>query len=71
MLHDVLARENVHVGELIIPGRHPARAPTHDPDVLANTLVDHTTKGEFRVVADRMPNRQVPSRAAGMTSESP
>lgn len=55
MLHDVLAPENVHVGQLIIPGGIRPGHPTHDPDVLAGTLwTIHTDRGEFRTFADRL-----------------
>jgi NAD(P)-dependent dehydrogenase (short-subunit alcohol dehydrogenase family) len=55
MLHDVLAPENVHVGQLIIPGGIRPGHPTHDPDVLAGTLWRiHTDRGEFRTFADRL-----------------
>ena len=37
MLHDVLASENVHVGQLIIPGAITPGHPTNDPAVLADT----------------------------------
>lgn len=55
MLHDVLAPENVHVGQLIIPGAIQPGHPTHDPDVLAGTLwTIHTDRGEFRTFADQL-----------------
>ena len=36
MLHTALAEENVHVGQLIIPGAITPGHPTHDPDILAD-----------------------------------
>lgn len=55
MLHDVLAGENIHVGQLIIPGAIQAGHPTHDPGVLAETLwTIHTDRGEFRTFADQL-----------------
>lgn len=55
MLHDVLAPENVHVGQLIIPGAIQSGHPTHDPSVLAGTLwTIHTDRGEFRTFADQL-----------------
>lgn len=38
MLHDVFAEENIFVGQFIIPKAITAGHPTHDPDVLADTL---------------------------------
>jgi hypothetical protein len=53
MLHEVLAVEGIHVGQLIIPG---AITPGHhrtDPAVLADTLwAMHTGGGGFRRFAD-------------------
>lgn len=55
MLHDVLAPENVHVGQLIIPGAIQPGHPTHDPAVLADTLwTIHADRGEFRTFADQL-----------------
>lgn len=55
MLHDVLAPENVHVGQLIIPGAIQPGHPTHDPGVLAGTLwTIHTERGDFRTFADQL-----------------
>ncbi|MFI5952236.1 SDR family NAD(P)-dependent oxidoreductase [Cryptosporangium sp. NPDC051539] len=52
MLHTVLAPENVHVGQLIIPGAITAGDPRTDPAVLAGTLWGmHTSRDEFRVFA--------------------
>ena len=55
MLHDTVANDGIHVGQLIIPrGITPGDA-THDPDVLAGLLWDmHTKRGEFRRYADRL-----------------
>lgn len=50
MLHDVLAPEGIHVGQLIIPGAIRPGDPTNDPAALARTLWSmHTTQGDFRV----------------------
>lgn len=55
MLHDTLAAENIHVGQLIIPGGITPGHPTHDPDALASTLWNtHTHRGPFRVFAEPM-----------------
>jgi NADP-dependent 3-hydroxy acid dehydrogenase YdfG len=55
MLHDTLAAENVHVGQLIIPGAITPGHPTHDPDALASTLwAMHTGRREFRVFAEQL-----------------
>lgn len=55
MLRDVLAPEDVHVGQLIIPGAIQPGHPTHDPDVLAGTLwTIHTDRGEFQTFADQL-----------------
>jgi NADP-dependent 3-hydroxy acid dehydrogenase YdfG len=54
MLHDVLAPENVHIGQLI-PGAIQPGHPTHDPAVLADTLwTIHTDRSEFRTFADQL-----------------
>lgn len=53
MLHGVLALENVHVGQLIIPGAITPGHPRNDPGILADTLWGmHTQRGDFRVFAD-------------------
>ncbi len=53
MLYDVLAQENVHVGQLIIPGAITPRHPKNDRGILADTLWGmHTQRGDFRVFAD-------------------
>ncbi len=55
MLHETLAAENVHVGQLIVPGAITPGHPTHDPDVLASSLwTMHTGRGEFRVLAEQL-----------------
>jgi NAD(P)-dependent dehydrogenase (short-subunit alcohol dehydrogenase family) len=55
MLHETLGKENIHVGQLIIPGAITPGHPTHDPDVLADTLWRmHTNRGDFRVFAEPM-----------------
>ncbi|SDE25098.1 SDR family NAD(P)-dependent oxidoreductase [Glycomyces harbinensis] len=55
MMHDVLAAENIHVGQLIIPGAIRPGHPTHDPDLLADTLWRmHTERGAFRRFAEPM-----------------
>ncbi|MEX5718176.1 SDR family NAD(P)-dependent oxidoreductase [Geodermatophilus maliterrae] len=53
MLHEVLAVEDVHVGQLIIPGAITPGHPRNDPSVLADTLwAMHTERGAFRRFAD-------------------
>lgn len=55
MLHDVLAPENLHVGQLIIPGAITPGHPTNDPAVLADTLWGmHTRRDTFRVFAEQL-----------------
>lgn len=55
MLHDTLADDGIHVGQLIIPRGITPGDPTHDPDVLAQLLWDmHTKRGDFRRYADRL-----------------
>ena len=55
ILHDALAPENVHVGQLIIPGAITSGHPTHDPDVLADGLWRmHVDRSDFRVFAEPM-----------------
>jgi NADP-dependent 3-hydroxy acid dehydrogenase YdfG len=55
MMHQALAAENIHVGQLIIPGAITPGHPTHDPDALANTLwAMHTGRESFRVFAEVM-----------------
>lgn len=55
MLHDALTEENIHVGQLIIPGGITPGHPTHDPAVLAEKLwYMHTARTDFRVFAEPM-----------------
>ncbi|HEY5979519.1 MAG TPA: SDR family NAD(P)-dependent oxidoreductase [Microlunatus sp.] len=55
MLHTAVAEENIHVGQLIIPGGITHGHPTHDPDVLADRLwTMHTDRDTFRVFAEPM-----------------
>ncbi len=55
MLHDVLASENVHVGQLIIPGAITPGHPTNDPAVLADTLWGmHIGRDTFRVFTEAL-----------------
>jgi NADP-dependent 3-hydroxy acid dehydrogenase YdfG len=56
MLHDVLAPEGIHVGQLIVPGAIEPGNPRTAPDVLAETLWSmHAGRGDLRVFADAMP----------------
>ena len=56
MLHDTLAAENIHVGQLIIPGAIEPGHPHNDPAILAGLLWDqHTTRGAFRTYAEELP----------------
>lgn len=53
MVHDILATENIHIGQLIIPGAITAGHPTNDPHVLAETLWNmHIQRDTFRVFAE-------------------
>ncbi|WP_433697247.1 SDR family NAD(P)-dependent oxidoreductase [Nocardiopsis sp. CA-288880] len=55
MMHEVLAPENIHVGQLIIPGAITPGHPTHDPGVLAERLWRmHADHRGFRVFAEDM-----------------
>jgi len=55
MLHHALAEENIHVGQLIIPGGITPGHPTHDPDVLADRLwAMHVGRDSFRTFAEPM-----------------
>lgn len=55
MMHDVLASENIHVGQLVIPGAITPGHSTNDPGVLADTLwAMHAERGEFRVFAEAL-----------------
>ena len=50
MVNEVLAAENIHVGQLIIPNGITPGHPTHDPDVLADRVwAMHTERDTFRV----------------------
>ncbi|BDZ48739.1 oxidoreductase [Frondihabitans sucicola] len=52
LLHEALAPENVHVGQLIIPRGIGGGEPSHEPEVLADKLWRmHSERGEFRVYA--------------------
>ncbi|WP_198346991.1 hypothetical protein [Nocardiopsis dassonvillei] len=49
MLHEALAPENVHVGQLIIPGAIGGGDPLYAPEALADRLwAVHTERGPFR-----------------------
>ncbi len=53
MLHEELAGENIHVGQLIIPGAITPGHPANDPDVLAQLLwTMHAERGDFRQFAE-------------------
>jgi len=53
MLHEVLADEGIHVGQLIIPGAITPGHPRNDPAVLADTLwTMHAERGAFRRFAE-------------------
>ncbi|OXM65799.1 SDR family NAD(P)-dependent oxidoreductase [Amycolatopsis vastitatis] len=55
MLHEALASENIHVGQLIVPGAITRGHAGKDPDVLASRLWEmHTERGGFRVFAEEM-----------------
>lgn len=52
MLHEALAPDDIHVGQLIIPGSIEPGHPRKDPDVLAELLWSmHRDHGDFRVFA--------------------
>ncbi|MFT2706123.1 SDR family NAD(P)-dependent oxidoreductase [Clavibacter zhangzhiyongii] len=52
LLHDALAPESIHVGQLIIPLGIGGGDPAHEPEALAETLwTMHTDKGAFRTYA--------------------
>jgi NADP-dependent 3-hydroxy acid dehydrogenase YdfG len=56
MLHDALRAENIHVGQLIIPGAIEPGHPQNDPGVLAQRLWEqHTRRDTFRVYAEPFP----------------
>lgn len=53
LLHDTLAPDGIHVGQLIIPGAISAGHPRKDPDALAETLWGmHRDRHGFRHFAD-------------------
>ena len=55
MLHDAVANDGIHVGQLIIPRGITPGDSTHDPDVLAGLIWDmHTERGDFRRYADSL-----------------
>ncbi|MBZ9644922.1 SDR family oxidoreductase [Streptomyces sp. PSKA30] len=57
MLHDVLAPENIHAAQLIIPGAIRPDAEHSSPDVLAQRLYDiHHKRDGFRHYAEPMPD---------------
>jgi short-subunit dehydrogenase len=57
MLHDQLAGENIHVGQLIIPGAITPGHPKNDPDALAARLwTMHAERGDFRQFAEALDN---------------
>ncbi|WP_133799615.1 SDR family NAD(P)-dependent oxidoreductase [Kribbella caucasensis] len=50
MLHDTLSEQNIHVGQLIVPGAIRDDDPVFAPKVLADRLWQiHTAKGPYRV----------------------
>jgi NADP-dependent 3-hydroxy acid dehydrogenase YdfG len=50
MLHEALAPQNIHVGQLIIPGAIGGGDPLYAPDALADRLWNiHTQRGTYRV----------------------
>ncbi|WP_423919989.1 SDR family NAD(P)-dependent oxidoreductase [Frigoribacterium sp. 2-23] len=52
LLHEALAPEKIHVGQLIIPLGIGGGDPAHEPEALADTLWRmHAEQGEFRVYA--------------------
>ncbi len=55
MLHQVLAVERIHAGQLIIPGAIAPGHPRTDPAVLADTLwAMHTERDGFRHFAEEL-----------------
>jgi NADP-dependent 3-hydroxy acid dehydrogenase YdfG len=55
MMHETLAVENIHVGQLIIPGAITPGHPRNEPNVLASTLwAMHTQRSGFRVFAEEI-----------------
>lgn len=56
MLHDTLADEGIHVGQLIIPGAIEPGHPHNDPAILADKLWQaHASRDEFRTFAEPLP----------------
>jgi NADP-dependent 3-hydroxy acid dehydrogenase YdfG len=52
LLHEALAPEGIHVGQLIIPRGIGGGEPSHEPDVLADTIWRmYAEREEFRVYA--------------------
>ncbi|NGO07998.1 SDR family NAD(P)-dependent oxidoreductase [Streptomyces sp. HC44] len=57
MLHDVLAPENIHAAQLIIPGAIRPDAEHSSPDVLARRLFAiHESRDAFRHYAEPLPD---------------
>ncbi|MBP2456976.1 short-subunit dehydrogenase [Clavibacter michiganensis] len=55
MIHEALAGDGIHVGQLIIPGAITPGHPKKDPQVLAETLwAMHEERGDFRRFATTM-----------------
>ncbi|WP_380160935.1 SDR family NAD(P)-dependent oxidoreductase [Kineococcus sp. R86509] len=55
LLHEGLAADGVHVGQLIVPGAITPGHPTHDPEVLATRLWSmHAGRERFREFAEAM-----------------
>jgi short-subunit dehydrogenase len=55
MIHEALAGDGIHVGQLIIPGAITPGHPKKDPQVLADALwAMHVERGEFRRFATTM-----------------
>ena len=55
MIHEALAGDGIHVGQLIIPGAITPGHPRKDPRVLADTLwAMHEERGDFRRFATTM-----------------
>jgi NADP-dependent 3-hydroxy acid dehydrogenase YdfG len=56
MLHDALAKENIHAAQLIIPGAIRPDAEHSNPDALAERLYAiHAERGGFRHYAEPLP----------------
>ncbi len=55
LLHDALAADDIHVGQLIIPLGIGGGDPAHEPTALADTLWGiHTDRGQFRTFVTPM-----------------